>query len=237
MVHLAGRGDVAESRRDPVGYAELNATGALHALEAARAAGAAFVLASSQRVYPLQPEPCREDDAARARQPVRLRQVGGRAVVPHGQRAVRHADDGAALLLGVRPGPAGQWRQRRGDDLRSSGAGGRAAGRPVRRAARLHRRARRGARASALAIDANASGTHRVYNIATGVGTTFRELAEQVVDATGSASTIEERDRRAARARPRRGHRARASGVGLPPCVELRAGLDRYIEWLRRNSA
>src|SRR5260221_3516268 len=48
VIHLAGRGDVGESRRDPVGYAELNATGALHALDAARAAGAIFVLASSQ---------------------------------------------------------------------------------------------------------------------------------------------------------------------------------------------
>src|SRR2546422_9934721 len=50
VVHLAGRGDVGESRRDPVGYARLNATGALHALDAARLAGAAFVLASTQRV-------------------------------------------------------------------------------------------------------------------------------------------------------------------------------------------
>src|ERR1700674_752451 len=50
VVHLAGRGDVGESRRDPVGYAYLNATGALNALEAARAAGAIFVLASTQRV-------------------------------------------------------------------------------------------------------------------------------------------------------------------------------------------
>jgi UDP-glucose 4-epimerase len=62
VVHLAGRGDVGESRRDPVGYAQLNAMGALHALEAARTAGAAFVLASSQRVYPLGPGLCHEDD-------------------------------------------------------------------------------------------------------------------------------------------------------------------------------
>jgi len=61
VVHLAGRADVGESRRDPAGYAQLNATGALNALEAARAAGALFVLASSQRVYPLQPDLCRED--------------------------------------------------------------------------------------------------------------------------------------------------------------------------------
>src|SRR5689334_1055472 len=46
VVHLAGRGDVGESRRDPAGYAHLNAMGALNALEAARAAGALFVLAS-----------------------------------------------------------------------------------------------------------------------------------------------------------------------------------------------
>ena len=41
VVHLAGRGDVGESRRDPLGYAQLNATGTLHALEAARASSLA----------------------------------------------------------------------------------------------------------------------------------------------------------------------------------------------------
>src|SRR5205823_8590717 len=60
--HLAGRGDVGESRREPVGYADLNATGALHALEAARGANAVCVPASSQRVYPLQRTPSHEDD-------------------------------------------------------------------------------------------------------------------------------------------------------------------------------
>jgi len=62
VVHLAGRGDVGESRRDPVGYAELNATGAAAcARRRAATPGAAFVLASTQRVYPLQPEPLHED--------------------------------------------------------------------------------------------------------------------------------------------------------------------------------
>src|SRR5260370_40581504 len=36
VIHLAGRGDVGESRRDPAGDAELNATGALHARASAR---------------------------------------------------------------------------------------------------------------------------------------------------------------------------------------------------------
>jgi len=61
VVHLAGRGDVGESRRDPVGYAELNATrrAACARRRAQRRRG--LVLASTQRVYPLQPEPCHED--------------------------------------------------------------------------------------------------------------------------------------------------------------------------------
>src|SRR4029077_17373582 len=54
--------DVGESRRDPLGYAELNAMGALHALEAARAAGAVFVIASSQRVYRAHPGAWEEDE-------------------------------------------------------------------------------------------------------------------------------------------------------------------------------
>src|SRR5262249_9617490 len=49
------------------------------------------------------------------------------------------------------------------------------------------------ARAIAQALDGPADGTHRVYNVATGHGTTFRQLAELIVDITGSTSTIDER--------------------------------------------
>ena len=68
-----------------------------------------------------------------------------------------------------------------------------------------------------------------------GLGTTFRALAEQVVEATGSTSTIEERMTEP----PGRDlvadiERAQTE-LGYEPCVELRAGLDRYVEWLRRE--
>jgi nucleoside-diphosphate-sugar epimerase len=58
-----------------------------------------------------------------------------------------------------------------------------------------------------------------------------------LVEASGSASSIEERIGEA----PGRDlvaniERAEAE-LGYQPCVELRAGLDGYVEWLRRNSA
>nr|MBA2450008.1 NAD(P)-dependent oxidoreductase [Chloroflexota bacterium] len=51
IVHLAGRGDVQASFREPFEYNRLNALGTLNVLEAARASGAHVVLASTQRVY------------------------------------------------------------------------------------------------------------------------------------------------------------------------------------------
>src|SRR2546430_7663315 len=47
------------------------------------------------------------------------------------------------------------------------------------------------ARGIGLALDLPADGRHRVYNIATGVGTTFRALADLLVELTDSASPIE----------------------------------------------
>jgi nucleoside-diphosphate-sugar epimerase len=51
VVHLAGRGDVQASYREPLAYGRLNADGTLNVLEGARAGGAHVVLASTQRVY------------------------------------------------------------------------------------------------------------------------------------------------------------------------------------------
>jgi nucleoside-diphosphate-sugar epimerase len=80
-----------------------------------------------------------------------------------------------------------------------------------------------------------ADGQPRVYNIATGVGTTFRELATQVVELTGSHSTIDEQiveppgrdlvaDISLARAE-----------LGYAPEIGLREGLEHYEQWLRRK--
>jgi nucleoside-diphosphate-sugar epimerase len=92
------------------------------------------------------------------------------------------------------------------------------------------------ARGIGLAAELPPDGKHRVYNIATGVGTTFGELAKQVVDLTGSRSTIEEHiveppgrdlvaDISCARAE-----------LGYTPTIGLRDGLEHYVHWLRRTT-
>jgi nucleoside-diphosphate-sugar epimerase len=91
------------------------------------------------------------------------------------------------------------------------------------------------AHAIGLALDTPADGTHRVYNIATGIGTPFSRLAELVVKLSGSKSRLEERISEPA------GHdlvadisRAQVE-LGYAPCVGLRDGLADYIQWLRNN--
>jgi nucleoside-diphosphate-sugar epimerase len=58
-----------------------------------------------------------------------------------------------------------------------------------------------------------------------------------VVEATGSGSSIQEQiGEPPGRDLVANIERAQAD-LSYQPCVELRAGLDRYVEWLRRNSA
>ena len=235
LVHLAGRGDVAESRRDPVGYAQLNATGALHALQAAHAAGAAFVLASSQRVYPLRPAPCREDDALEPDSPY------GYAKWVAELWARMYSEQFGAPTTVLRFfsvfGPGQQANG--GSGVVTIFARAALAGEPlvIQSAGRRDfTDVRDAARAIGLAVARPMDG-HRVYNIATGVGTTFRALAHVLVELSASRSEIQERIAE----EPGRDlvadiGQARAE-LGYEPCVPLTAGLDRYVEWLRRNSA
>jgi nucleoside-diphosphate-sugar epimerase len=77
----------------------------------------------------------------------------------------------------------------------------------------------------------------RTFNIATGVGTSFKELAAMIVDIADSESRIEDSITDA----PGRDlvadiNRARAD-LGYAPRVPLRDGLERYVAWLRHDSA
>lgn len=56
VVHLAARGSVPRSLRDPVATHEVNASGTLNVMEAARREGAYVVLSSSSSVYGQNPE-------------------------------------------------------------------------------------------------------------------------------------------------------------------------------------
>jgi nucleoside-diphosphate-sugar epimerase len=74
-----------------------------------------------------------------------------------------------------------------------------------------------------------------VYNVATGVGTTFERLAELVVELTGSKSPIDNMiDEPAGRDLVADISRAQAE-LGYLPSTGLRDGLEQYITWLRAH--
>ncbi len=78
VYHLAAVASVPRSVEDPVGTHAVNATGTLHALEAARRAGARFVLASSAAVYGDEPSlPASEDLEPRPRSPYAIHKLVG----------------------------------------------------------------------------------------------------------------------------------------------------------------
>jgi nucleoside-diphosphate-sugar epimerase len=91
------------------------------------------------------------------------------------------------------------------------------------------------ARGISLALDLPADCKHRVYNVATGVGTTFERLAELVLELTGSKSPIDNRiDEPAGRDLVADISRAQAE-LGYLPSTGLRDGLEQYITWLRAH--
>ncbi|MBV9583030.1 MAG: NAD-dependent epimerase/dehydratase family protein [Chloroflexi bacterium] len=235
LVHLAGRGDVEESRHDPAGYAELNAGGALHALEAARAAGAVFVLASSQRVYPLKPGTCREADPPAPDSPYGY----AKWVAEVWCRMASEQFDVPTRVL--------RFFSVYGPGQQANGGSGvvsifvRAAldGRPlvVQSAGRRDfTDARDVARGILIAVEhAQREGGHHVFNIATGAGTTFGELADSIVRLADSTSPVELRLREAEGNDLVADTSHAREVLGFSTCVRLADGLERYIQWTRQN--
>lgn len=228
VVHLAGRGDVGESRRDPVGYAQLNATGALHAVQAARAAGAVFVLASTQRVYKLGPDLCRESQAPAPDSPygyakwvaelwcrMAAEQFGVTShvlrffsVYGPGQKA--NGSSGVVSIF-VRNALAG-----RPLEVQSGGK-------------RDFTDARDVAGGILQAINRRADGLCHTYNIATGTGTSFGDLARLVAELTGCAVPIHETLTEPAGQDLVADIAAARTELGYAACIELRRGLADYI--------
>jgi UDP-glucose 4-epimerase len=235
VVHLAGKGDVGESRRDPVGYADLNASGTLYALEAAMAAGAVFVLASSQRIYPLHPARCREDEPPAPDSPygyakwvaelwcrmaseqfgVPSRVLRFFSVYGPGQQA--NGSSGVVSIF-VRAALAGE-------PLVVESAG-----------RRDFTDACDAARGILAAIEhAQREGGHRVFNIATGTGTSFQDLADTIVGLTGSSSLVEVRPREPEGSDLVADTTRAREELDFSTCVALEEGLQRYIGWLRQD--
>lgn len=234
IVHLAGRGDVGESRQDPLGYADLIAGGTLNALDAARVNGSAFVLASSQRVYPLQPVSCREDGPPAPDSPygyakwsaelwcrmvseqygVSTRVLRFFSVYGPGQQA--HGGSGVVSIFG---------RAALADKPLVVQSEGR----------RDFTDARDVARGILCAIDDALSkpSSHEVFNIATGVGTSFRELARTVVEVSGSRSTLEDDIREGAGTDLVADVAQARKELGFSATINLRQGIEDYVRWLR----
>jgi len=238
VVHLAGRGDVQASYRDPREYGILNAQGTLNILEGARQARAHVILASTQRVYQPTDRPICEDAPLAPTDPYAYAKLVAE------QWCQMYAEQLATPTTVVRlfsvygSGQVGQGtsgvvsifldRARRGESLT------------------VHADQQRDltwvgdvARGIRLAIESPPSADRpaRVYNLATGVGTTLHELAQLVCRVTGSRSEIvppssrsDEGDRVADIALAGR-------ELGYAPLVTVADGVARLVAESRRAGA
>jgi UDP-glucose 4-epimerase len=191
VVHLAGRGDVLASYREPSAYAELNAGGTLNVLEGARLARAHVVLASTQRIYRPTDQIIPEDAPLGPTDPYAYTKLVAE------QWCRMYADQLATPTTVVRlfsvygPGQVGQGssgvvsifldRARRGLPLTVHA--------DQQRDLTWVGDVARGVRLSVESPPGPAQPA-RAYNLATGVGTTLHQLAQLVCAAVGSPSEI-----------------------------------------------
>jgi UDP-glucose 4-epimerase len=231
IVHLAGRGDVQASFREPFEYNRLNALGTLNVLDGARAGGGHLILASTQRVYQRSDVPISEEHPIRPTDPYAVSKLVAE------QWCRMYADQLSAPTTVVRlfsvygPGQIGQGNS----GVVSIFLQRARAGEPLV----VHAEQRRDltwvgdvARGIRLAVETPPSGNDlgRVYNLATGVGTTLYHLAQQVRDAVGSTSEVvaptepsPEGDRVARIARA-------TTELGYTPRVTVSEGIRRLVE-------
>lgn len=225
VVHLAGQGDVQASFEQPFEYSRLNALGTLNVLEGLRQTGGHLVLASTQRIYAPASEPLREDAALAPTDPYAVSKLVAEQWCRMYAEQLGVPTTTVRLFSVYGPGQVGQGtsgvvsifldRARRGEPLE------------------VHSTQRRDltyvgdvARGVRLAIERPHS-AGRVYNIATGAGTSLEELARLVCRVAGSSSAVvppprgsSEGDRVADISLARR-------ELGYTPMVDLEEGVRR----------
>lgn len=242
ILHLAGLSDASSSTADPVGYTTVNALGALNVLEAARTSGAGVVIVSSQRVYEPWRGPLREDET-----PLRPNTVYGYGKLAAEQWATMYDRlyDVPTVVLRLFSvyGPG----QRAGGGVSGIVAifGERAL---TGRELVVHNRHQRDfiyvtdvVAALELALERlrEPRVRGRAYNIGTGIGTPFDELAALVRERSGLGErvriVIRDSDEPREQVYPAI-DRARAE-LGFTPTVALPDGVTRYLDWLRPRLA
>jgi len=191
IVHLAGRGDVQASLREPFEYNRLNALGTLNVLEGARMGGGHVILASTQRVYRRSESPISEEHPVGPTDPYAVSKLVAEQWCRMYAEQLSVPTSVVRLFSVYGPGQIGQGNS----GVVSIFLKRARAGEPLV----VHAEQQRDltwvgdvARGIRLAIETPPSGSDlgRVYNLATGIGTTLYDLAQQVRDAVRSPSEI-----------------------------------------------
>jgi UDP-glucose 4-epimerase len=235
-VHLAARTEVAASIEDPAGTVETNVLGSIHVLEALRSAGTTnAVVASSAAVYGEVPVPVSEDGPHAPMSPY----GAGKLAVDHFVGYYAHHTDMAACALrffnvyGPRQHPRSPYsgvisvfakEALEGRDLVINGDGSQTrdfvhVGDVV--TALLSALLSEGARGEAI-------------NIGTGEATSINDLAEAVIEATGSSSSVTHGPPRPGDIRHSVAKVDKAKSLlSFRASTSLREGLESTVRWMR----
>lgn len=235
VVHLAALSDAGASMQQPYAYAATNAGGTLHLLEGARRAGARFILASTQRLYASSPAPVAEDAPLNPTEPYAYSKL----VAEHWVRMYN-------ALYGV-PATVLRFFSVYGPGQRiTAGSSGvvsifvhRAlAGLPLLvggHGARDFTHVADAVQGIMLALErAEASG--QTFNVATGRGTTFEELARAVVEVTGASVPVQWSDSLGPASSWVADISRAQRMLGYAPRVPLREGLAELVAWCREHA-
>jgi UDP-glucose 4-epimerase len=232
IVHLAALSDASLSIREPELYARVNAQGTVNMLEAARASGAFFVLASSQRVYRPQAHPLGEGALKRPEDPYGYSKLAAELWMR--MYGAVYGVSGVTLRFfsvygpgqGMPGGTSGVVsiflrRALAGESLWVDGDGQR----DLTYVDDV-------AQGILVAIENRERCKGKTYNVATGVGTPLADLAKAVLAVTGSRSEIV-RTESAVGGQHLVADIARArKELGYEPRTELGQGLRLTTDWL-----
>jgi len=231
VVHLAGRGDVQASFRAALEYNRLNALGTLNVLDGARERGAHVVLASTQRVYRSAGEPLREDAPLAPADPYAASKLVAEQWCRMYSEQLGLPTTVARLFSVYGPGQVGQGtsgvvsifldRARRGQPLQIHAA--------QRRDLTYVGDVARGIRLALERPPAEPS-VARVYNLATGIGTSLDELARAVCGVVRSGSEIVPPSRASVEGDRVADVTLARNDLGFEPSVSLAEGLRRMAE-------
>ena len=231
VVHLAGRGDVQASFREPLEYNRLNALGTLNVLEGARQRGAHLVLASTQRVYRTSGERLPEDAPPAPTDPYAVSKLVAEQWCRMYAEQLGVSTTVVRLFSVYGPGQVGQGtsgvvsifleRARRGEPLVIHAA--------QRRDLTYVGDVARGIR---LALERPPAEPRvaRVYNLATGVGTSLDELARAICTVAGSGSEIVPPSEASVEGDRVADVTLARNDLGFEPLVSLAEGLRRVAE-------